>query len=201
MTLGGALLVSYLIGSIPTAYWLVRRSKGVDIRTVGSGNVGATNALRAAGKGVGLAVLLADGLKGTVAATIVAGAFLGEAALFDRLLCGLASVIGHDFSIYLRFRGGKGVATTIGALLGAAPAAALLGMAVWAAVFLLSRYVSVASMAFAASVPVLQAVFGHHAGEVFLGALFGLILIVRHRDNIRRLMDRTEHRFSFGKNK
>lgn len=201
MILPFALLCSYLMGSIPTAFLLVRSTKDVDIREVGSGNVGATNALRAAGKGIGLAVLLLDGLKGVIVVTLIAGTLLGEATLFSRLLCGLAAVIGHDFPIFLRFRGGKGVATTIGVLLGAMLPIALLGLGVWVVAFLLSRYVSIASMVFGISIPALQASSGRSFVEIFLGAILGILLIARHHGNIRRLIEGSENRFSFGKSK
>ena len=192
-----ALVVSYLIGSIPSGFLLVRQVKRVDLRTVGSGNVGATNALRAAGVPAGAAVFLIDVLKGWLAVTLVAGWLMSEPSPAARLGCGLAAVAGHNFPVFLRFRGGKGVATTIGMLLGAMPLIAAATLAVWGVVFLLSRYVSVASMALATTIPVLQLLAQHALGQVLLGASLALLIVLRHHGNIRRLLQGTEHRWSF----
>ncbi|MBI2885355.1 MAG: glycerol-3-phosphate 1-O-acyltransferase PlsY [Candidatus Omnitrophica bacterium] len=188
------LIVSYVAGSLPTAYLLVKWTKGVDVRTIGSGNVGATNAGRAAGRGVGIAVLAIDMLKGALAAALIPRWFApGSSAVFS-LLCGVVAVCGHTWSCFLRFQGGKGVATTIGALLGYAPAVAGGVVGVWLAVFALSRYVSVSSMLAAVMLPVLQLAVHRDTPEVLLGAFLALVIVVRHRSNLRRLMQGVEHR-------
>lgn len=190
----GALSGSYLIGSIPTAYLLVSVLKRVDIRTVGSGNVGATNVTRLAGLWAGVLVLLIDGAKGALAARLVARALLPEGSVTLELACGLAAVLGHDFPVWLGWRGGKGVATTIGVLLGTMPAVGAVWLGVWIAGFLLSRYVSVASLAAAAALPMVQLALRQPLPQVGVGLLLGLLIIARHRANIVRLLQGREHR-------
>lgn len=189
-----ALAASYLLGSFPSAYLLVKRLKRVDVRTVGSGNVGATNVGRVAGAGAGAVVLLVDALKGFIAARWLAAWLIPSATPAAQLACGLTAVIGHNFPVFLGFRGGKGVATTIGALLGAMPAVAASWVLVWVVVFALSRYVSLASLAAAAVIPVAQAVMGQGTAELALGAALALLIIIRHRANIQRLRQGTELR-------
>lgn len=194
MGFAAALVVCYLLGSIPTAYLLVRVTKGVDIRTVGSGNVGATNAMRAAGRAVGAVVYLADLGKGVLAAGVVPRWLLGVPAPGVALACGVAAVLGHDFPCFLRFRGGKGVATTMGVLLGSMPLVAGLTIGVWVAVFALCRYVSVASLAAAIVIPFSQLGLHRTHAEVVFGAVLALLVLVRHRSNLQRLLSGTEHR-------
>ena len=189
-----ALIVSYLIGSIPTAYLLVKRLKGVDVRTVGSGNVGATNVTRAAGLAAGSVVFLVDLAKGWVAAAVIAPWLNPHASMTARLACGLFAVIGHTAPIWLRFQGGKGVATTIGALLGAAPMVAAVYLMTWAIVALISRYVSAGSLLAAASIPIAQAALRRPGSEIVFGGLLTLLIVVRHHANITRLLQGTEPR-------
>jgi glycerol-3-phosphate acyltransferase PlsY len=190
-----ALAGSYLVGSIPTAYLMVRRLKGVDIRGIGSGNVGATNVTRAAGKGAGTTVFALDLAKGLVAVLALARWPTSELAPHVQLACGLAAVIGHVAPVFLGFRGGKGVATTIGVLIGVYPAIALACGLVWAGVFFAFRYVSLASLVAIGLLPVLQAMFRRPAIEVILGLALAALVIVKHRANIERLRAGTEHRF------
>lgn len=192
-----ALAVCYLVGSVPSAFLLVRGLKGIDIRTIGSGNVGATNALRATGVGVGVIVLLVDGLKGVLAVSLIASWLLEDPTPPARLLCGVAAVIGHAFPVFLRFRGGKGVATTIGVLLAAMPGIAAAGLAVWLVVFLIWRYVSVGSMVFATMIPVFQLLAHQALAQVLAGAALALLIVLRHQSNIGRLLQGTEERLSF----
>jgi glycerol-3-phosphate acyltransferase PlsY len=191
LALGG----SYLIGSIPTAYLLVKRLKGVDVRTVGSGNVGATNVTRTAGLGAGAAVFLVDAMKGLAAVWGVAPALQPEPIPMFRLVCGAAAVVGHIFPVFLKFRGGKGVATTIGVLVSLSPVVALTFAVVWVLVFLLTRYVSAASIAAAAAIPVGLLLDQRLPEELLLGAALAVLIVIRHRANIQRLMQGTEHRF------
>ena len=188
-----ALIVSYLAGSFPTAY-LLGKLKGIDIRTVGSGNVGATNALRALGRGAGLTVFVVDVLKGAIAARVIPNVMLGATTGTIGLACGLAAVVGHDFPWALRFRGGKGVATTIGVLAAAQPWIALWVVATWLVVFGLSRYVSLGSLAAALALPVAQLCSHEALPEVALGAILAALIIVQHRANIQRLLSGAEHR-------
>ncbi len=189
-----ALLCSYLIGSIPTAYLLVKWLKRVDVRRIGSGNVGATNATRAAGLQVGLAVFAVDVAKGLVAVLGIAAWAAVDPAPALRLACGLAAVVGHAFPVFLGFRGGKGVATTVGVLVGVSPVLAAVCLTVWVAGFLPKRYVSVGSLAAMVALPVTQAVMRRPAAEIVLGALLAALIIARHWTNIQRLLAGTEHR-------
>ena len=192
----GALVLSYLAGSIPTAYLVVKRLKRIDIRTVGSGNVGATNVTRTAGKGAGAAVFAVDVAKGLAATLLIAPRLIDPALPEARIACGLAAVIGHVFPVFLGFRGGKGVAATIGTLIGYAPALALLCGGVWLAIFLLSRYVSLASITALAVLPPALVAAHRSLPEVLLGAALSVLVIAKHQSNIQRLVQGTEHRFS-----
>ena len=190
-----ALLSSYLIGSFPTGYLLVKWIKGMDVRTMGSGSVGATNVTRAAGSGAGRLVFLIDVGKGLLAATVLAPWLVRPATPAVQLSCGLAAVAGHCFPVFLQFHGGKGVATTIGVLLGVMPAVAGIALGVWVACFLLWRYVSVGSLAAAVTIPIAQYAMRQPWPDTLLGVALALLIIARHRDNIARLLQGREHRF------
>jgi acyl phosphate:glycerol-3-phosphate acyltransferase len=204
MLLGISLLVlaSYLLGSIPTGYLLVRLFRDQDIRSVGSGNIGATNVLRSGGKGLGAATFLLDVLKGAVAvlfAALIAPQF--SSVLHPReveAIAAVVAVLGHMFPIWLSFRGGKGVATGFGVFLVAAPWAALASITLFFLVLMLSRYVSLASILGAGSFPVFAWFFVH--GEkpaLFIAAqiIVSMLIILKHHANIRRLLTGTENRF------
>ena len=186
-----ALLVAggYLAGSLPFGYWLVRVFRGVDIRTVGSGNIGATNVWRTFGARLGIAVMLLDTLKGfapALVATLWVGSLWGVAA-------GAAAMLGHSRPIFLRFeRGGKMVATCGGAFLGVAPLVGLAGLAVWIVVFAACRYASVASITGALALPILALAFGEPWPVLAFAALAALGVLFLHRGNIRRLRSGTE---------
>ena len=185
--------------------FIVARARGVDIRRTGSGNIGATNVFRCVGKGWGVLTLACDGLKGFAAAVWLPAAV---AAVAGRptppsvaLLYACMAVVGHNWPVYLGFRGGKGVATTAGALVGVAPAAFLVGLGVWLLVFVLSRYVSLASMVAATVIPVV-AWWRRGADGVLVPTVLTLLavaVLVRHRSNIRRLIDGTETRIRFSR--
>ncbi len=203
--LGAILLIvaaSYLLGSIPTGYLLVRIFRNEDIRSVGSGNIGATNVLRSGGKGLGAATFLLDMLKGCSAVWL--GGFLGSLLLPGtplrnaQALAALVAVLGHMFPVWLKFRGGKGVATGFGVFLVAAPLAALAAISVFAIVLALTRYVSLASILGAASFPPFAWFLVKGDKPVFYIAVqcaVALLIIVKHHQNIRRLLDGTESRF------
>ncbi|HVS10613.1 MAG TPA: glycerol-3-phosphate 1-O-acyltransferase PlsY [Planctomycetota bacterium] len=190
-----AILASYLVGAVPFGLLLVRASRGVDLRQVGSGNIGATNAMRAAGKPVGLAVFALDFLKGLVPVLLAAPAAGGGLSPRElQVACGTAAVVGHCFPVYLRFRGGKGVATGCGALLAIDWRIFLAGGAVWLATLAATRFTGLASMlmglAFVAAAWVL---WRERAPEVVAGAgLLALLILVRHRKNIARMLAGTE---------
>ena len=195
----------YFIGSFPTGY-LVGRVTGIDIRTQGSGNIGATNVLRTMGKKYGYAVFFGDALKGFAAVWF--GVWIGRHSELNGrvvdwfgVVAALTSVLGHAFPIWLRFRGGKGVATSAGAMVGLAPVATLLALLIWLAVFEATRYVSVASLAAVVALPVLIGVFFklHLAGSIpiFAVAVFLAVIVCwRHRSNIVRLVRGGEQRFT-----
>jgi glycerol-3-phosphate acyltransferase PlsY len=191
-----ALGASYLLGAIPTSYLVARLLRGVDLRTVGSGNLGATNLYRAAGWKVAVPVGLFDVAKGFVPATLIAGA-VGGGQRDPRiaLACGVAAVVGHVFPVFLGFRGGKGVATAAGAMLGLAPLAVLAAAAVWALVTFGSGYVSLGSIT--AALALVPAVWFLHPDlrqllPFFLALVLGIIWL--HRANIARLRAGTESR-------
>jgi len=176
---------------MPWGYWLPRLLRGVDIRTLGSGNPGATNVWRALGFKFGIAVALLDIAKGAAAALL--GLWLGGDLV--GVLAGVAAMIGHWRPLFLGFaRGGKIVATTGGVALAIAPLAALSAAAVWIAVFFLTRYASLASIASAVSLPLWALLYGASWPVVAFTAGAALAILVLHRANIRRLLSGEEHR-------
>ncbi|MFH1477403.1 MAG: glycerol-3-phosphate 1-O-acyltransferase PlsY [Verrucomicrobiota bacterium] len=195
---------AYLLGAIPFGL-LIARAKGVDIRKVGSGNIGATNVFRAVGKGWGILAFICDTLKGFIPVVVfpllakILWAFHSDAVL--PLVCACLAIAGHNWSVYLRFKGGKGVATSVGALIGLAPLAAGIGLLTWVLFFLATRYVSLASIAAAGMVAGAVWIFYVQAGilvPVVLTLLCGLV-IWRHKSNIQRLLHGAENRFEFKK--
>ena len=187
------LLASYLLGSVPTAYLLVKWRTGQDIRRLGSRNVGATNTARAAGAGMGVVVFLIDTAKGAMPSMLPALLWGGPSRSL-RLLCGGMAVVGHVFPWALGFRGGKGVATTLGALIGSDPALAGLAAAIWALIAALFRYVSLASMVMAIGVPIGQWWLGRPVAECAMGVALGACIILRHHENLARLLAGREPR-------
>ena len=211
--------VSYLLGSIPFGYLLVRVFRGQDVRQTGSGNIGATNVARTGSKGLAIATLLLDGLKGYAAVAFAlwlakSGRFNGQvsASLSNQLksmidghtifflaaLAAFCAILGHMFPIWLRFKGGKGVATAAGSFVALAPRAMFAALVLFAIVFALTRYVSLGSIVAAASFPFF--VWWLNPAErttpqiLLLIAASSLLIIVRHKDNIRRLLAGTESR-------
>jgi len=197
-------LAGYLLGSIPTGY-LVARAKGIDIRTVGSGNIGATNAFRVLGNTAGTAVLLADVLKGYAACAWLCDALLRlfsvPAAEVEthRIVAGIAAVLGHCYTCWLWFKGGKGIATTGGVYLALAPLSVSIAIGAWIVLFLTTRFVSIASLAAAVALP---AAVWFTKDSVFLGVVttaLGSLAFFKHKANIQRLLAGTENRVRFGK--
>jgi len=205
-------VTSYLLGSIPFGYLLVRFFRGQDVRHTGSGNIGATNVARTGSKGLAIATLLLDALKGYVA---VAHVFFFAGHHPDHLpdfgfhtvyilaaLAGFFAIVGHMFPVWLRFRGGKGVATSVGAFVGIAPAAVLVSLAVFVAIVLATRYVSLGSMLGAAIFPAAAWWLKpetRSGAVMLLIAASSLLIILRHKDNIGRLLAGNENRFGGGK--
>jgi acyl phosphate:glycerol-3-phosphate acyltransferase len=182
----------YLIGSIPWGFIVPKLLRGVDIRTVGSGNLGAANVWRALGFKAGLAVALLDVGKGLAAALL--GLWAGNE--LTGLLAGIAAMVGHWRPLFMGLaRGGKIVATTAGVVLALAPLAFSAMSVVWVVTFLLTRYTSIASMVSAVALPLLALAFGSSIPVVVFSAGAALAILVLHRANIRRLLNGTENRF------
>ncbi len=187
-----ALAIGFLLGSIPFGV-LFARLRGVDLRAVGSGNIGATNAARALGKPIGVLVLLCDAAKAALP-LLAARHWLAADPRCDWLLAagGFGAVLGHMFSPWLRFRGGKGVATGLGVFLVLSPICALIAAIVWLALYALTRTSSLGSLLAVTSLPVAIAL--RHESQAFLALALALfpIIVWKHRDNIRRLLKRQE---------
>lgn len=185
MTLAGLFVGAYLFGGVPFGF-LLARARGVDIRTVGSGNIGASNVARTLGRAWGVLVLALDAGKGLAPVLVARRLALPEWALAG---AGLAAVLGHTFSPFLGFRGGKGVATGLGVALGIAPLAALAAFGVYLLVFLPWRISSLGSLAAAISFPLFMWLFGQASWwNLAFGALAAGLIVVRHRSNIARLL-------------
>lgn len=205
LTLAVAVLGSYLLGSIPFGY-LVGKIGGIDIRKIGSGNIGATNVVRVLGKRYGYPVFVLDFLKGfgavKISISIATDAWpeWGSPEIFG-VLAAVASVIGHSFPVWLKFRGGKGVATSAGALFGLVPLAALIAVVIWLLVFWFTRYVSVASLVTAVALPLVILIMTRlnqiQGNALFYSSLgIAAVVIWRHRSNFSRLMRGSEPRFT-----
>ncbi len=206
-------LLSYLLGSIPTGF-LVAKAKGVDIRSVGSGNIGATNVFRILGKGAGIFVLTADAVKGALAVLWIApwvqrlaeGSFIGRSMFYldafpnldERdwlsVLAGICAILGHNYTCWLRFKGGKGIATTAGVFAALAPAAFGIALAAWLVVFAASRYVSLASIVAAVALPLAVWLTGNGGLLIGVSTALGALAIYKHKANIERLRAGTENR-------
>jgi glycerol-3-phosphate acyltransferase PlsY len=193
-----AALVAYLLGSIPFGF-IAGLIAGVDVREHGSGNIGATNTLRVLGKKYGYAVFVADTLKGFLAVRIALwlAQFDPATSYFIGILAALFVVLGHSFPVWLRFRGGKGVAAAAGACLGLLPVATFIAVIVWLAIFFLFRFVSLASIVAAIALPISAWLLGNVADPILLGfsGLIAALIIFRHRSNIVRLLQGSEARF------
>lgn len=185
---------AYLIGSIPTGY-LFAKAKGVDIRKLGSGNIGATNVFRTLGKTAGIAVLVIDGLKGYLACRLLVFGNDPQTREYHQMVAGLFAILGHNYTCWLGFKGGKGIATSAGVMAALMPYAFLVALATWILMFALTRYVSVASISAAIVLPF--AVWGVHSSSpmIVLSTLFSALAIYRHKANIQRLLNGTESRF------
>lgn len=205
-------VTSYLLGSIPFGYLLVRIFRGEDVRQTGSGNIGATNVARTGSKGLAVATLLLDALKGYVAVAHVfffarhhADHFVNSGPTLVYILAalaGLCAIIGHMYPVWIRFKGGKGVATAVGAFLGIAPTAILVVLALFVAIVAVTRYVSLGSIVAAAVFPFAAWWLNPSTRSLAVLGLLSvssLLIIIRHKDNIRRLLAGNENRFGGGK--
>jgi acyl phosphate:glycerol-3-phosphate acyltransferase len=204
LTALGLVAFAYFCGALPFGYW-AGKLNGIDIRQHGSKNIGATNVVRVLGKKVGFPVFILDILKGALPTMLAewwmnrSGADASTATLVA-VCCAAAAVLGHTFTFWLGFKGGKGVATTAGSLLGLSPTALAIGLVAWVITFSISRYVALASIVAAIVLPISMAVQMTLQGTwnyVLLGfaMVMGVLVIVRHRANIARMLAGTENRF------
>lgn len=200
-----ALFGAYLIGSVPSAVWVGKAFYGIDVREYGSGNAGATNTFRVLGKKAGIPVLILDILKGFLAVQLafVAGTYLPSSQQFVnlKLALGIASLLGHIFPVFAGFRGGKGVATLLGILIGVQPMAALICAGVFLTVFIPSGYVSLGSMTAAIAYPfIIMLVLNETVPTVNIFAMaVSILVLITHQKNIERLLKGTESKiFLFG---
>ena len=188
------MVVSYLIGSIPFSYIFSRKIKNIDIRNYGSGNVGATNASRILGKKMGIIIALLDMFKGFAAVWMSVLVLNPPDGSFIPLLAGIFVILGHDYSLFLKFTGGKGVATTIGVMLYLAPLLILLGGIIWFLLVFLTKIVSLGSMIGMLSVPIFALLLNYEITMVGFTLIYALLIIFTHRGNIKRLIRGEENK-------
>ena len=184
-------VLAYLVGSIPSGLILGKLFWHTDLRKYGSHNIGATNAWRTLGKVPGIIVFLADSLKGQ------AGVLLGLSLVGTPLaavICGLLAIVGHSFSLFLRFHGGKGVATSLGVLTMLMGNVTLIVFALWFTIVYMTRYVSLGSVVAGVLTPILAALFAYPMEYIVFTVIAAFLVIVRHHENIKRLMDGTENK-------
>jgi glycerol-3-phosphate acyltransferase PlsY len=182
-------IISFIIGSIPFGI-IIAKAKGVDLKKVGSGNIGATNVLRSLGKSPALLTLLGDVLKGTAAVAL--GRYFGLSPFFVGLV-GFGAILGHNFSLFLGFRGGKGVATSFGMLSIYSPQTALFTFIIWIIVVMITKYSSLGALVSFGLLP-LSMLFFDQSDKIFIAALITILIFIRHRDNIKRLLSGQERK-------
>lgn len=193
------IILSYLIGSIPTAYIFGKMLKGIDIRRHGSGNVGATNVFRVLGKKPGIVVLLLDILKGIIAVVLVPD-LLGLTEVIHRVMLAVMVVCGHNWTVFLKFKGGKGIATSFGVLIGLTIKIAVIRSVliwvvfIWLACFLTTRIISVSSILAATCLPIIMVLTNQEITIICLGVMFCIFVVLRHKANISRLFAGQEPR-------
>jgi acyl-phosphate glycerol 3-phosphate acyltransferase len=199
------IIVAYILGSVPNALWIGKVFKGIDIREHGSKNTGSTNATRVLGAKLGILTLILDISKGAipVALSLFMKADLLEnitgISNLDFIMIGIFAIVGHSFSIFMKFKGGKAVATTVGVFTVLVPKALLLAAVVFFVIFALTRYVSVSSITAAISLPIfIFFLYGDIPYTVF-GGIITILIIVKHKSNIQRLLNGTESRFTINK--
>lgn len=190
------LLLAYFIGSFPSAYIAGKLFKGIDIRTVGSNNMGATNVWRSVGKFPAILTLCADIAKGAL--TVACAQMLFPDGIMPAL-CGAAAIFGHSCSVFMQFKGGKSVATSCGVFLMLAPTATMLAFLLFVVIVGLSHYISVGSICAACALPLLAWYFSYPRATIIFAVIVACIVIIRHKQNIVRLIQGSEHRFMFRK--
>jgi len=186
-----SLLFAYLIGAIPMGYVMARIFKGIDIRKQGSGNVGATNVLRTVGKLPAIITLLFDISKGAIVILLIGGYAYKYLGLIDqdfyRCLLGFTAICGHIWPVFLKFKGGKGVATTIGVMAVISPFTLLISLGIWVLVFTITSYVSVSSLVFGVALPVAATISGQNLFIIIFTVTLCILNTYKHKDNIKRL--------------
>ncbi len=199
--------IAYILGSIPNAVWIGKAFKGIDVREHGSKNAGSTNAARVLGAKLGIFTLVLDISKGAfpVLLTLLLKAqslenILGISGI-DAVLVGICAIVGHSFSVFMKFKGGKAVATTVGVFIVIVPKALLLAAVVFFTVFALTKYVSLSSITGAASLPILVYLLYSDIPYTVFAGIVAFLIIIRHRSNISRLIKGEESKFKIGKNK
>lgn len=199
------LIMAYFLGSIPTGF-IAGKINHIDIRKVGSGNIGATNVLRTLGGRWGAAVLLLDALKGVVACLIARQLILAQGVdstsdqvLYSMIIAAVGAILGHSFTCWLKFKGGKGVATGAGVFLALAPAATGIAILVFAVILFITRYVSLSSILAAVTLVPMVWFFGRNPIMTGITAVIALLIIIRHKSNIVRLMNGTENKIGHKK--
>ena len=191
----GGFLLGYVFGSIPCGLWLVKAFHGIDLRNYGSGNIGTTNVFRTVGPKTAAAVLAGDMLKGIVALYIISK-FSADPVIVA--VTALGALLGHNYSLFLGFKGGKGVATGLGLFLYMLPWGAAAGLGVWIIIVLITRYVSLGSVIAALAAASAGWYLNYPVPFAVFGTLACLFVIIRHKDNIRRLLDGTESKIKPG---
>jgi len=199
-------LAAYLLGSIPTGF-LVGKAEGIDIRKVGSGNIGATNVFRYLGKGPGVLVMVVDALKGWLAVRVVtplifqaiASSFGEGARDVGMILSAVCAVLGHNYTCWLNFKGGKGIATSAGVLVALVPYSLLIILNVWVIVVAVTRYVSLASVLASFTLPFAAWITGESITRIIVTGAMAALAIYKHKANLQRLLNGTEHKIVFRK--
>ncbi|HNY06673.1 MAG TPA: glycerol-3-phosphate 1-O-acyltransferase PlsY [Bacteroidales bacterium] len=200
--LGLGIVVAYLLGSIPTAVWIGRIFYGVDVRTQGSGNAGATNTIRVLGAGAGIPVLAFDIFKSWLA--VILARYFGSSLPLEsnylinyQILLGVVAVIGHIFPVYVGFKGGKGVASLVGILIALFPVAFFIALGIFIVVYILWKYISLSSIVAAITFPFIETFLLHqqHLSLIIFSFMVGIFVPITHRKNISRLLKGEEHKF------
>ena len=199
------IVIAYILGSIPNALWIGKVFKGIDVREHGSKNTGSTNAARVLGAKLGILTLILDISKGAIP---VALSFFMKADLLenmtgisslDPIMVGIFAIIGHSFSLFMKFKGGKAVATTVGVFTVLVPKALLLAAVVFFVIFAVTRYVSVSSITAAISLPIFIFFLYWDVSYTIFGGIIAILIIVKHKSNIQRLLNGTESKFTINK--
>ena len=184
------IILSFLLGSVPFGI-ILAKTKGIDLRRVGSGNIGATNVLRSIGKWPAVLTLLGDILKGTLA--VAAGRYFGVEPLYEGLM-GISAILGHNFSLFLGLKGGKGVATSIGMLIIYTPKVAFFTIILWVMIVFFTKYSSLGAIVSFGLLPINIVLFDYDRTKVLVTVLISLFIVMRHKDNIKRLLKGTERK-------